>query len=212
MSSLAVQLLTVAKMPPNPQWRIAPHYHTFHELVVVFEGVLHVRTAQESIAARRGDVLFYQQGMVHEERSDTLHPVQAMFISFTWNDAVQGIPLCVHDAERRMTWLIQWLYDERYANTSISDPLRQSLTQLLIAAYLNLTDYREPDIVEKVRHYIRAHIAMSLNVQQLADIANLSRHTSSAAINASVASPPWWMCNAYGLKLRATCFSQRTYR
>lgn len=169
------QLLTVGQVRKRASWSMPPHRHPFHELIAVLEGKMHIITPQISLCAAPGDVLFYAAGMTHEEHSDAADPVRTLFISFTWEDYVPSVAVKAHDAARRVGTLIQWLFEERFAMSSLSGAVRALWAHAALAEYLRLVAYQEPNLVERVRQFIRARVADTISVDELANWAGMSK-------------------------------------
>jgi len=170
-----IQLITVGHVRPNPDWGMPPHRHPFHEMIAVVSGKVTVTTPHERFTATTGDILFYSAGMTHEEQSDRLDPVHTYFISFHWEGHTPDIPVVVNDPQKRVAWLTQWLFEERYAAEPMMATVRSSAAHAALAEFLRLAAYHEPDMVEQTRQYIRAHLNCDLSIDELANEAQLSK-------------------------------------
>lgn len=175
MNTNSIQLVTIGQVRPNPAWGMPPHRHSLHEMIAVVRGRMTVTTRAGTITAHTGDVLYYGSGEVHEERSDTADPVQTYFIGFRWDDYTPEVPLRVHDRHGRISVLVRWLFEDRYAGTPVAGDMRQGLAQAAVATYLHVAAYQEPDLVERTRQYVRGHIAAELEVEELAGLAQMSK-------------------------------------
>jgi AraC-like DNA-binding protein len=154
-----------------------PHCHAFHELVGVIAGNLSVMTPEGMIEVGSGDVLFYEEGMIHEERSDQHVPVYTRFISFSWPYApLHRLAQRVHDTHGRILALLDWLFDERYTLSATGAQVREAMVQTILAEYLRLQAYEEPDVVSRTRDYVRRHLDDPLSVEALAGYAGMSKY------------------------------------
>jgi len=78
----APELVFVGQIAKNPSWHMAPHFHPFHELIVIMGGRMTLKVGDKEISARSGEMFFYGAGLVHEETSDPKDPVQTRFLTF----------------------------------------------------------------------------------------------------------------------------------
>ncbi|HEY3379777.1 MAG TPA: AraC family transcriptional regulator [Armatimonadota bacterium] len=170
-----VTLISVGHVRPNPRWGMPPHQHSFHEMIAVVRGHLHVTFPEGTVHAGPDDVLFYAAGVPHEEHADPREALETVFVSLQWEGATAGIPRFQHDAARRISPLIRWLFEERFTSGATMASLRQSCAQTILAAYLHLAAYQEPGMVEQVRHYMRAHLAEAITTEELAACAGVSK-------------------------------------
>ena len=120
-------LLHAGRVREDEGWRRPAKAHPFHELVVVAEGSLRVRTDEDDVRAETGDMLFYRAGLVHEEFADRPEGVEMLFLGFEWGRVPERLPLLVSDTTGRARLLLEWLLTERGAaspgESSLSPPL-----------------------------------------------------------------------------------------
>ena len=95
-------MITVGHVKPNPDWQMPAHFHHFHELIVVFGGQIEVDIAGQILTGRAGDVLFYPQGVRHEETSNPRDPVETYFAAFVDEDL--GTPLDLPARSHGLGW------------------------------------------------------------------------------------------------------------
>lgn len=178
MASPAPQLLSVGRIDPNPRWYMAAHSHTFWELIIPVAGRMTVRMAGQTFTGEPGDILVYPPGIAHEERSDTQHPVATHFFAFNLERPADAWPLRMADVGGRLRQISAWLVDDRdMADSPAVQSSRQALLELALAhcdvcARHNLEDDR---LVRAVRTYVRQHLAEDLALDDLAEVAGLSR-------------------------------------
>jgi len=170
-----LRILSVGQVPPHLGWGMPPHCHPFYELISVSAGAFTVTTLRGRVVAGAGDVLLYPAGVVHGEQSHPDHPVHTFSISFTWPDAVPDLPLITRDADGRLCWLLRWMYDIRFVPGARAQAVRDSMMQTLLAEYLRLIAYEEPDMVERTRRFVRQHLAEALSLDRLADHSQMSK-------------------------------------
>lgn len=154
------------------------HSHTFWELIVPVSGRMTVRVAGQVFVGEAGDILVYPPGVVHEERSDGVHPVTTRYFAFEMDRPADIWPLRMADIGGRLQQITSWLVDDRdMADTPVVRSRRQALLELALAhcevcAAHNLEDDR---LVRTVRAYVRQHLADDLALDDLAGVAGLSR-------------------------------------
>jgi AraC-like DNA-binding protein len=102
---------------PDPNWRMSAHSHPFHELIVVMRGKMHLRINGSEITATAGDLLLYQAGTVHEERSVASAPVNTFFIAFNAaSHVVSDFRVTTNDADGRVRQMIRWMIRDHTLN------------------------------------------------------------------------------------------------
>jgi len=171
-----LQLVSVAHMSPDPHWSISAHHHPFHELIVVFGGVLHVRLKGKEIAATAGDVLFYHKGVEHEEWSDPGQPAETCFIVFKQPTGLATAPELVRDAAGRVRQLVLWLHEERNVVSESSARVRAQFARALIAEWLRLATLREHEIVRWLREFVERNESRLVTLDELAYGAGMSKY------------------------------------
>jgi AraC-like DNA-binding protein len=171
-----LQLVSVAHMSPDMRWHIPAHDHPFHELIIVFGGVLHVRITGMDIAAAAGDVLFYHRGVEHEEWSDPGQPAETCFIVFKLASGLDAAPVLVRDAVGRLRQLVLWLHEERNVVSDSSTRVRAQFARALISEWLRLATLREHEIVRWLREFVERNESRLITLDELAYGAGMSKY------------------------------------
>ncbi|MBA9085551.1 AraC-like DNA-binding protein [Fontibacillus solani] len=71
------QLLYAGKLNANPDWKLPLHKHEdLHEIIFIVKGVGTYIIDDKVYTAKKGDLLIYNRGILHEERS---HPEDPLF-------------------------------------------------------------------------------------------------------------------------------------
>jgi AraC-like DNA-binding protein len=159
---------------PDPRWHLAPHFHSVHEIIVVNQGRLHLKSRDFSITAGPGDILFYRAGFVHEETSDPESPVGTQFISFATGDPLPWLPVRLYDTKGRVRQITAWLvadHDERRA-----PEMRKPLLGALLGELHRIC--AEPDRdpwIEPILAFMRKNLARPLTLDDLACQGKMSR-------------------------------------
>ena len=151
-----------------------PHLHErHHELIVVLDGQMLLKTSGAEYMARAGDLLFYRQGLIHEEISQRNAPVHTLFIAFSSTAPLPAFPLHAPDSDGRVKELVWWLVQDLRQRRAMDD-----CSHLLAAIIGELewlrTRARDPWL-ENVSAYLRANYAKKLSLPDLARHAQMSR-------------------------------------
>ena len=167
------ELLGCGEVLPDPGWRLPPHLHPFHELIVVKRGAMILRTSRVEVRVSAGDCLFYAAGLVHEEVSDPDDPVNTIFMAFRTAEPAASIPLHMQDREGRLAELLSWLIRDRRQQRAAGDclPLVGAIVQEL--RWL-LTRPRDPWL-EQTREYLRRRMAERVSIAEMAAHGRMSR-------------------------------------
>ena len=169
-------LVSVAHMSPDIHWHLPAHDHPFHELIVVFGGVLHVRITGRDIAATAGDVLFYHSGVEHEEWSDPAQPAETCFVVFKLASGLDAAPALVRDAAGRLRQLVLWLHEERNVVSDSAARVRAQFARALIAEWLRLATLKEHEIVRWLREFVERNESRLVTLDELAYGAGMSKY------------------------------------
>jgi len=165
----------IGDAPHTPQWKMRPHRHPMHEMIVVDTGRMFVRILDRVISAAAGDVLFYPRDVVHEEWTDANEPARTYWISFHW-DAFDALPLVTHDVHGRVRLLTAWLYAERDAYFRHAAAVRQAFMQSILTELLSASERGEHELIDAVRCFVRDHIAEQITLDRLARHVKLSKY------------------------------------
>lgn len=175
MNLTAVQTLGIGHLAPNRAWRMDAHTHTHHELIVVQDGQLFVEIQGETIVAAAGEALWYPARAAHREWTSPKAPVESLFLAFDWPELPSPPRLRVTDTEGRMSQLARWLYAERVADPSLSQPVAALYGQTLVAEFLRLAARPEDELVARVRSHMRRHLRDAITLDDLAQAGGMSK-------------------------------------
>ena len=167
------QIFSAGVIAPQRDWRMAPHSHPFHEVVIVTQGRLFLKTGGREITARRGSVLFYRAGQVHEERSDRRAPVGSLFLAFGYREELPWLPLCLTDAGGRVRQLLSWLVEDEFQRRG-----RETGRLLLEALLDELKQLCVPprdSWLEGMTDFMRGNLARPLALDDLAREGGMSK-------------------------------------
>jgi AraC-like DNA-binding protein len=158
---------------PDPTWHVAPHSHSFHELIAIVRGQLFLDAEGRRIIGKAGDLLFYRAGFVHEERSNPRLPVETVFLAFETGDRLSGVPVLTHDQGRRVHQLIHWIGEEEQARRS--PEFRSLLLDALVVELRRLGDARPDPWLEEMLAFLRENLARPLTLDALAHRGRMSK-------------------------------------
>ena len=79
---LKPRLLYVGSLDKQGGWREEPHSHDFLEIVFVVDGCGTVDVGGNEYEIRRGDILVYNAGLTHFERSSINDPLEVRFVAY----------------------------------------------------------------------------------------------------------------------------------
>ncbi len=169
----------------DPGWHMAPHFHPFHELIVIMGGQMKLKVGGKEISGRSGEMFFYEAGLVHEETSDAKDPVQTRFLSFRSKKTEPNFPLTMRDADGRVGQMISWLLTDRRDGTPCGHHL-----QAILAELTRLRSEPTDPLVAATRSHIWAHFSEPLTLDDLAKQAEMSRHAFARKFKALAGTTP----------------------
>jgi hypothetical protein len=168
-----MQSLFCGELAPNPCWRMPPHVHPHHELIVVKSGAMLLKTRYGELVARSGDILFYEAGLVHEEISQPDDPVNTYYLSFSTKTELPDLPLRLRDSEGRMVELLGWMHRDLRERRSAADCL--ALLDTMIRELRWLLARPKDDWLEHVREHLQSRFTDRLSLDDVARHAGMSR-------------------------------------
>lgn len=176
MNLRGIQLLSTGHLLPDPQWKMTPHLHPMHELIVPLMGRMRVESGGRRLDAAAGDVLLYPAEVLHAEWADAAAPVESLFLGFRAGAWRSTRVIMAQDNAGRMRQLIRWIHED--CNSSVPH-IRKDISILLRALLLEFfrkIQHREDPLILRMRQYIQAHIADKLTLEVLARQANKSKY------------------------------------
>jgi AraC-like DNA-binding protein/mannose-6-phosphate isomerase-like protein (cupin superfamily) len=169
-------LIHIAHLWPDSKWRIKPHSHPFHELIIILKGKMTVRIHGQEEQVQAGDVLVYLAGNIHEEISDKEDPVESLFLAFS-HELAEETPWRSQDREGRVRQLGAWIYADQSASSEEGAEARQALLTALFAELARLQKHPKQDaaVLGVTRKYIQRHLTKKITLDALARAAGLSK-------------------------------------
>lgn len=176
MNFANIQLLGAGRVAADPRWKMPPHLHPFHELIVLVQGKMEVKSGGQTIEASTGDVLLYPAQVLHAETSDAAAPVETLFLSFRRPMLPLKAVARTQDRSGRIRQMIRWLYEDRHASAADIQEQRRLLLQAIVAEFFRNLRWREHPLLVATRQYVRDHLAEALSLECLARQAQLSKY------------------------------------
>lgn len=171
-----IRFLSIGHLLTDPDWHFPRHKHeTFHELIVVTRGRIHVRMGGDDITGVPGDILFYRAGLMHEESSDPDDSLETLFIVFEGSAGAHPPPFIVRDTAGRIREMTGWLFKEWTAGQS-DGRLKETLLRTILAEWERLVTHPESIMVKRVRNLMAASINRKISLEELAETAELSKY------------------------------------
>jgi AraC-like DNA-binding protein len=167
------EFLGCGELLPNPRWRMRPHSHPNHELILVKNGAMLLKTKHGELIARSGDILFYQAGLIHEEISQPDDPVSSYFLSFGIRMKLPDLPLRMRDSEGRMLELFRWIHRDLREHRPKGDCL--ALLETIIRELRWLLARPKDAWLEHVREHLQSRFTDRLSLDDVARHAGMSR-------------------------------------
>jgi AraC-like DNA-binding protein len=158
---------------PDPGWHMAPHSHTFHEIIVVVRGRLLLKSNDVKMVAQAGDILFYHSGFVHEEASDPRAPAQTFFIAFDTGDLLPWLPLRNRDDGGRVQQLVSWIVEDERGRRPTE--MRRTLFETLFGELRRLCGSAPDPWLQAILAYARENLTKPLTLDDLARQGQMSR-------------------------------------
>lgn len=157
--SLNPKLIYSGTLKCSPEWKEDDHSHTFLEIMFVRRGSGATNIGGEEYALKKGDIIIYNAGVGHRERSDKKEPLECHFFGAK-NIRIDGLapdclikpgatPIVEPGSDFAMfdllfDQLIRESSNDRLYNREISDSILKSilLSVMRIVSYGN-TDYEK---------------------------------------------------------------------
>lgn len=77
------ELIYAGKMSASPEWKFALHKHEdLHEVIYIEDGAGSYVIDGKAYTAKKGDVLVYNRGTLHQEQSDPDQPLSTCYFNF----------------------------------------------------------------------------------------------------------------------------------
>lgn len=186
-------LLYVGKVSDYPKWNFPSHKHDeLHEIVYIIEGEGQFVIGGRPYEASKGDILIYNKGVIHEERSSLTHPIATYFCGLSASsnrgnskewiippdiDPVIRANKYSHEVESLMSLLFEEssLRDQDYS--IICESLLVSILTLIQRMISNQNILHEEEgnsLAVQIKHYIDKNYTSNVNLKNIADHFHIS--------------------------------------
>lgn len=169
-------LLHVGHVVPDPQWGIKAHDHPNHELIVLIHGQMRVEIGGEDLTAAAGDVLLYPVRTPHAESSNPKDPVETLYFSFRMNGVRRNRLIRSRDESGRIRQMMFWLNGIADDCTPYRIEERRALMVAILSEFFRSLEYREGELVARIRNFIRSHLDQTMTLEDLAVQACMSKY------------------------------------
>ncbi|MDD5687552.1 MAG: AraC family transcriptional regulator [Elusimicrobia bacterium] len=173
-----IKLIEVTYLNPDPNWKIRKHYHTFHELVIVTKGLMHVEILGKNIHANAGDILFYQAGIAHKEQSDHKKPVET--VGFTWKEKRKvNFPVLTHDINGKICVLSKWACEQGQISYPYKRLQQENIFEVIRIELIKIIESEvENQLVSKVKSFMLGNLNLdkSMTLDNLANYVHMSKY------------------------------------
>lgn len=159
----------------RPDWRYPAHKHKHHELIAVIKGRMKVIMHGRTFVGKSGDLLLYHAHVSHDEMADPKDPPQTLFMGIPRSCDLTHVSPHLHDANRRVGNLLRWIQEEQFSRTPASQNAQIAFLEALSVELHRLTGHQDNPLVGKVRHFIFDRLASDLTVDDLAQMAGMSK-------------------------------------
>ncbi len=172
--------ITVSRKPfagrihSNGEWRMPAQTHDFHEMVVVFDGRIHVAINGESYVGVAGDVLLYHAGWEHIERADAELGLDMRYLAFH-HDFDAPVPF-LRDTRGRIRQLARWMAEETALHDDNRRPLIEQFHAAILAEWHDLRTQSVDPLVSEVRRLMLSNLSATITLDFLASAVGMSKY------------------------------------
>lgn len=185
----AEQLLYAGSISNNPDWQFPSHKHDdLFEILVIKEGEGDFIIGETSYHAAKGDVLIYNKGILHAEKSSKEHPVFICYCGFS-SAREYIIPPHAHPVIRankyssEMVTLMELLFEESSMQEEGYEQIAgHILSSILVLVHRMLKlqnsaqSLTKNKLATEIKEYIDGNYTQALNLKQIADEFNISSY------------------------------------
>ena len=172
----ACKYIYIGKVSPDVHWHNRYSVHAYHELIVIFSGIMHISGGDDQqFELRAGEAALYPAGVRHWEHSDAVEPVESCFLVFE-SPSVSGDKILVNREQGTFLRPIAHALHEQ----SISGEKCMFADEIL-ALVLKLffsppsQEPRQSPLVRKIQTFMRRNLGRAISLSDLAKAATLSK-------------------------------------
>ncbi|MBD7970557.1 helix-turn-helix domain-containing protein [Paenibacillus gallinarum] len=181
------RLLYTGHVSNNPDWQFPSHKHDdLFEILVIKEGEGQFTIGDIEYDAAEGDVLIYNKGILHAEKSSKDKPIYICYCGFhstkEWIIPPDRDPVIrANSYSAEMITLMELLFEESTIRDEGHEQICQHLLQsiLLLVSRMLSKQTRSPDtgrqqIILDIKEYIDMNYTQPLTLKKMADHFNIS--------------------------------------
>jgi AraC-like DNA-binding protein/mannose-6-phosphate isomerase-like protein (cupin superfamily) len=159
-------------------WEHPRHVHyDVNELFFVLKGCLNVATPQGTIEARPHHAVAYPRGLVHRPSSRSGEDLEVIGLAWTGDVSTWEMARLVqHDSFGRIRHQLTWMLDSGPEELADDERVIDLLARSVIVEYNRLSAGEGPDLVVRMRRFMRENLDRPLELEDLARAAGLNRH------------------------------------
>ncbi|MFC6333213.1 helix-turn-helix domain-containing protein [Paenibacillus septentrionalis] len=164
-----------------PDWKIAHRENHFHELYFMLGGKTVFHVNGQKYIAQKDDIVYIPGGSVRQAYTVKDNPMHGFAINFHWlNDNHILLPFDIVMKNRMNNDILSYLKEIQYLQfnkTSFCTFKERALFMLLLNQLFHLYYYKTQTNIDprikKIVDYIHLHFAETVEIEMLADMANL---------------------------------------
>jgi AraC-like DNA-binding protein len=161
----------------NASWEHVRHVHDdVNELFLVLKGCLSVATPHGAMEARAHHAVVYPKGLVHRPSSHSDEDLEVIGMAWTGDVGAWDMgKLVQHDSLGRLRHQLLWMLDSAPGEQGDGEPVLDLLGRSVILEFNRLYAGEGPDLVVRVRRFMRENLERPLGLDDLARAAGLNR-------------------------------------
>ncbi len=175
---MSAKFLEVIDTEMSGGWRINPHRHDdYHELYLVEYGRIQTTIGVERHVGETGDFIIVPRELEHANSVPPGEELKLLMFRWTGDLALLGeySPEYSFDSGGHLSQLFHWALDLVPVRFPEEKLVLNSLVPLMLSECRRLSRGRGVNLVERIRRYIRGHIAGNVTLDDLAKIAHQSK-------------------------------------
>jgi len=186
-----MELVNIGRIAPQRGWRMPWHVHRdYHELIVVVQGRLETGICGERISGGPGDLLFYPCGERHVETAAGRGALETYFLAWRGEEDFSKWPLVQRDFSGHVEHAVRWMYELAHSAHRGDAAPRLALLGLIVHELSNAPRSTENQVILRVQHHVQQHLAERLNLEELAEVAGMSRFHFARVFAAATGTSP----------------------
>ena len=167
----------IGKISPDVHWHNHYSVHTYHELIVILSGVMHISGDDgQQFELRAGESALYPAGVRHWEHSDANNPVESCFLVFESPTSFGERILVNREQGTFLRPMAHALHEQSLINEKCV--FASEILSLMLRIFFSSSpspEERQTPLVCKIRTFMRRNLGRALSLSDLAKAATLSK-------------------------------------